>query len=362
MKKILFAITGLGGGGAERVVSVWASQLAQRGYDVGIFTYARKKTGEYTVDPRVKRLILTEDIKDYLAMSYFKRYRLMRKMVKEFAPDVMISFLQNMEIWMAAATVGMKVTRVDTVRISPWHCYNGAVIKLLWKLCLKTSDMNILQSEDQKPFFSQRVQKKCVVVPNPLNETYEKEGKTEFASRVTKFAAAGRLCKHKNFPLLINAFAKACKERSDMTLDIYGKGDDAYVAELQSLIDTLGVGARVRLCGKTNDMHTALLEHDAFVMSSNYEGMPNALAEAMAVGLVCISTDCKTGPRDLIKDGENGFLVPVGDVDAMAEKIRLVAEMDAAQIEQFGIEARRHVTTLCGRENSLQKLIEAIEK
>lgn len=361
MKKILFAITGLGGGGAERVVSVWASQLAESGYNVGIFTYAKNER-EYSIDAKVQRLTLTEKIKDYLAMSYVKRYRLMRKTIKSFAPDVVIGFLPRMQVWMAATTVGLGVKRIDTVRNSPWHFYNGAITKQLWKLCFKTGDLAILQSEDQKPFFSKSVQKKCVVVPNPLNEAYEKEGKTAFSERVMRFAAAGRLAKQKNFPLLIRAFAKACEARSDIALDIYGKGEDSYVAELQALIDELGVRDRVHLCGRSDDMHGVLMEHDAFLMSSDFEGMPNALAEAMAVGLVCVSTDCKTGPRDLIKDEENGFLVPVGDVDAMAEKIIAVADMDAAEIERVGLSARRHVTELCGRENSLKKLIEAIEK
>lgn len=361
MKKILFAITGLRGGGAERVVSVWASQLAEKGYEVGILTFA-KKDGEYEVDPKVKRFIVAENTEAYLAMSYLKRYRIMRKTVIEFSPNVVISFLQRMQVWMAAATIGLGVKRVDTVRISPWHTTVGAATKYMWKLCFKTGDLTILQSEDQKPFFSKSVQKKCVVVPNPLNEAYEKEGKTEFSGKATRFAAAGRLAKQKNFPLLIKAFAKACEAHLDITLDIYGAGEDAYVAELQALINDLDMSNRVRLCGRTDNMHGELMAHDAFVMSSDFEGMPNALAEAMAVGLVCISTDCKTGPRDLIKDGENGFLVPVGDVEAMAESIKKVADMEADSIRRFGLEARSFVTNLCGRENSLKKLIQAIEK
>jgi len=361
MKKILFAITGLGGGGSERVVSVWASQLAKRGYDIGVFTFARKES-EYAVNLEVTRLTMAENIEDYLAMNYVKRYRLMRKKIKEFSPDVVIGFLPRMQIWIAAVTIGLKVKRIDTVRISPWHLCSGAITTRLWKLCFKTGDITILQSEDQKPFFSKGVQKKCVVVPNPLNEDYENEGKTEFSGKVTRFVAAGRLSKQKNFPLLIKAFAKACETNSYITLDIYGKGEDTYVAELQKLIGELGMNERIRLCGRSDNMHGTLKEYDAFVMSSDFEGMPNALAEAMATGLVCISTDCKTGPRDLIEDGKNGFLTPVGDVDSMAEKIKAVADMDPAEIERFGKEARHYVTDLCGRENSLEKLIQAIEK
>ena len=351
----------MGGGGAERVVSVWASQLAERGYDVGIFTY-RRKEGEYPVSPAVKRLTIVNEKKEYLAMSYFKRYRLIRKTVKDFAPDVVIGFLQNMQVWMAITTIGLKLKRIDTVRISPWHASVGKVVMQLWKMCFRTGDLTILQSEDQKAFFSKTVQKKCVVVPNPLGDVYEATGKTNFALRATRFIAAGRICAQKNFPMLIKAFAKSHKENPEITLDIYGVGEEQYVEGIKALIKELNAEEYINLCGRTSDMHTALMEHDAFLMSSNYEGMPNALAEAMAVGLVCVSTDCKTGPRDLIKDGENGFLVKVSDVDDMSEKISLVANMDSEAIKSFGFAARSFVTDFCGKENSLKKLIEAIEK
>ena len=361
MKKILFAITGMSGGGAERVVSVWSSQLAEKGYDVGVFTFARG-ANEYVVGPSVTRLSVADTPSNYLKLSYFKRYRLMRKAVKNFSPDVIISFLPRMQIWMAAVNAGRRVKRIETVRISPWHSSTGRFVTFLWKICFKTGDLTILQSEDQKPFFSKGVQKKCVVVPNPLNEAYEREGKINYPDKITRFAAAGRLCGQKNFPLLIKAFAKACQENQEITLDIYGKGEQEYSGELQTLIDQLGMSERITLRGRTNDMHGALMEHDAFVMSSDYEGMPNALAEAMAVGLVCISTDCRTGPRDLIKEGETGFLVPVGDVDAMAEKIKELVTFDPETIRRVGTAARTHVTELCGQENSLKKLIDAIEK
>ena len=361
MKKILFAITGLGGGGAERVVSVWASQLVEKGYDVGVFTFAKGKN-EYPISSKVKRLTITNNIEDYLSMGYFKRYRLMRKIVKDFSPDVVISLLTRMQIWMAAVTVGLGVKRIDTVRNSPWHFYEGNLTKQLWKMCFRTGDLTILQSEDQKGYFSSRVQKKCMVVPNPLNEAFEKEGKTTYSSKATRFVAVGRFSEQKNYPLMFKAFAKACKNNENITLDVYGKGDEKSTQKLQALVAELGMNGRINLRGRTDDVHSALMEHDAFIMSSNFEGMPNALAEAMAVGLVCVSTDCKTGPRDLIKDGENGFLVPVGDEGAMTKKIEEVASLGADAIKSFGVEARKHVVELCGRENSLRKLIDAIEK
>lgn len=361
MKKILFAIGGLSGGGAERVVSVWAGQLAEKGYEVGILVFKRSE-GEYEVSPKVTKLAVAESLGAYQKMSYLERFRVKRRIVKDFSPDVVINFLPRVQIWMAAAMAGLKIKRIDTVRNSPWNFCDGEISKQLWKLCFETGDLTILQSEDQKHFFSKKVQKKCVIVPNPLNEAYETAGKSEFPEKAKRFVAAGRLSDQKNFPLLIRAFALASKTHPDITLDIYGKGTDAYTKKLNDLIEEVGMKEKIRLPGRSDNMHAVLMDHDAFIMSSDYEGMPNALAEAMAVGLVCVSTDCKTGPRDLIRDGENGYLTPVRDVEKMAEKIEKVADMDAVTIQKFGEKARSFVTDLCGRENSLNKLIQAIEK
>ena len=97
-------------------------------------------------------------------------------------------------------------------------------------------------------------------------------------------------------------------------------------------------------------------------MSSDYEGMPNALAEAMAIGLPCISTDCKTGPRDLIDDGENGFLVPCNDSQALADKILTIFRMTNEEQKNIGEKARAKVIEFCGEKNSLEKLVSLIEK
>lgn len=361
MKKILFAIGSLSGGGGERVVSVWAGQLAERGYDTAVFTYA-KADDEYYLSPKVKRLTLVDDIKDYLSQSGLKRYRNIRKIIKGFSPDVVISFFPTIQIWMKAATIGLGVKRIDTVRVNPLYASNSKAVNAMWRWCLKTSALTILQCEDQKMFFNKKIQKKCAVVPNPLSEVYENCGKDRYSNENLKFIAAGRLCKQKNFPMLIKAFAKAHAQNPKITLDIYGEGTSSYIEFLDSIINQDSATEYIHLCGRTSDMHGELLNHDAFVMSSDYEGMPNALAEAMATGLVCISTDCPTGPRDLIRGGENGFLVPVDDVDAMAEKIIEVSNMSATEIESLGKSARKFVVDYCGRENSLAKLIDAIEK
>ena len=113
--------------------------------------------------------------------------------------------------------------------------------------------------------------------------------------------------------------------------------------------------------GRSNCMLKEYASADAFVLSSDFEGMPNALVEAMASGLVCISTDCKTGPRDMIIDGECGFLVNVNDSDSLAEKILEVSLMNREKRIMLGQNARKRIMSICSETKSLRKLMSAIE-
>ena len=199
------------------------------------------------------------------------------------------------------------------------------------------------------------------MIPNPINEKIREKPKQQYSNETCNFVAAGRITEQKNYPVMIEAFEIASKECPDIQLSIYGTGSDEYIAYIQKVIDDKGLSDKVKLMGRTTDMISALHNADAFLMTSDYEGMPNALAEAMAVGLPCISTNCKTGPRDLIDDGENGFLVEVGNAENIAKAIVKVAQMNAEQASEMGKKAREKVLDLCSEENSLERLIKVIE-
>lgn len=360
MRKILFCVHALTSGGAERVVSVWSSKLADVGYDVTVLNYSKAEQ-EYSLSQNVKRRLITETREDFLRLNYFKRALAIRKAIKTIGADVVISFLPNTQIYVMLAGVGLKFKRIETLRISPWHISSHGFFGFLWNLCFKTGDLIILQNDDQKSFYSAKLQEKCVVVPNTVDVKYEKNGKLEYSKAARNFVAAGRITEQKNYPMMIEAFVKAHEENPEINLEIYGAGNDEYVEKINSLIKDKNAQEFIRLCGRTNDMQSVMLGKDAFIMSSNYEGMPNSLIEAMTTGLVCISTDCKTGPRDLIKDGKNGFLVPVGNSEELYEKIKRVANLSESEIRLFGETARKDTIELCGEKNTLNKLIEAIE-
>lgn len=359
MKKVLLAITSLTGGGAERVVSVWAKELKENGYDVSILVCERFKD-EYKIAEGINVYSISKQGETFGGYSLLKRYKIFRKTIKEISPDVVINFLPKMQIWMMFATFGRKIRRVETIRISPWHATIKGVAKKIWEKCFKRADAVILQTAEQGEYYSKKVQKKCFVVYNPVAEQYKQNPKTEYEKAI-QFVGAGRLCEQKNFPLMINAFKIAVEKYPQLKLSIYGAGKESYVEKLNSIIKEKGLIDNVFLMGRCNDMPNVLKKADAFLMTSDFEGLPNALIEAMCVGLPCVSTNCKTGPKDLIDNYENGYLVPVGDVDAVAEAIIKIAELAPEQAKAIGDKARQKVLDLCGEKKSLNELLKVIE-
>ena len=311
MKKILIAVTTLFGGGAERVATVWANELLNSGYDVYMLLYGRSEK-EYPINKDVKIFTVADDYSAYRKLSYIERLCRMRKIVKEISPDVVISFLQRMQIWMMGATFGHKLRRIETIRVSPWHInISGRLEKILWKLAFHRADAVIFQTAEQAEFFSKSIQRKGVVVSNSLSEQCVKNPKRDYALKVRNFVAAGRITDQKNYPLMIKAFANAVKKYDDLHLSIYGIGYESYMMSIQNQIDNLGMSDNIKLMGRSTELYNILRESDAFIMTSDYEGMPNSLAESMVMGLPCISTNCRTGPKDMIEDGISGFLVDI---------------------------------------------------
>ena len=358
MKHVVFAIGSLQGGGAERVVSVWASALAEKGYRVSVVVYSRLDN-EYPIDSRVNVYPIASSEKECNDFSLFKRLRCFRSALKKLKPDVVISFLPVMQVYIALASIGLRIPRFETLRNNPWE---ARILKTkfakLWLRCFKTCDALILQSKDQKAFFNEAVQKRAVVIPNPINSLYIENQKTEYCAS-HRVVAAGRLTEQKNYQMMIDAIKIVSNDYSDVSLHIYGIGE--LENQLRDYINNKNLENHVKLMGRSSELYNVYKEADLYVMSSDYEGMPNALAEAMAIGLPCISTDCKTGPRDLIDDDETGFLVPCNDAVALAEKIKRVFSLSTEEHKKIGGAARKKIIDLCGEKNSLDKLVGLIE-
>ncbi|MBE7046064.1 MAG: glycosyltransferase family 4 protein [Ruminococcaceae bacterium] len=339
--KILFMSGNLTDGGAQRVISVATSYLADKGHDVTLLLYTRNEK-EYPLSEKVKVLSLASSPEEYKKISEINRILLTRKLIKNTSPDVAIGFLEG-GYGLFVSSFGMRFKKVSSIRSNP---------RLLWtvkglratidKLWFHSSDAIIVQTESQVPLMKKRLRKKCTVIANPVSDEALKRAKGESEyENCKKIIMAGRLATQKDYPVMINAMKKVVSKYPDVTLSIFGKGP--LEGSLQAMIEESGLSDNILLKGWTNNTLDEYAKSDMYVMSSYYEGMPNALVEAMAMGLPCVSTDCETGPSDIITDGDDGFLVPVKGVDALAERILQIIEMSPEERKTMGEKAHNAI-------------------
>ena len=359
-KQICIAIHGLAHAGAERVAASWANYLASHGHGVSIVVYANSED-TYELDERVQLVPLADTQEQFFRMSKIKQLFSIRRAVRQVSPQILISFLPKMQINMMLATFGMRIKRMETIRNNPWMDTDVVGKRFFWHLCFHRANTILVQTKEQSEYFSKRLQKKCVVISNPVSPGFVKKQKVYGPEKGSKFVAVARINTQKNYPMMVRAFAQAVQLEPSCTLDIYGAGDPEKLQQLQELIRQLEMENNIQLCGWRRDISDVLTQYDAFLMSSDYEGMPNALAEAMAAGLVCLSTDCKTGPKDMITSGENGLLARTGDVRSFAEGIEAIIKMDPQQRAEMGSLARESILKMCSEDNTLARLKQYIE-
>lgn len=334
--KILFLSGNLCDGGAQRVISVVSSRLAENGHDVSLLLFSRNQK-EYPISDKVNIVSISKNFQEYCSVSSFSRLKFIRNYLKNFKPDVAVGFLEGgYALYMAS--LGLKFKKIASARVDPAVIMNAkglrATINRMW---FNSADKIVLQTNKQLDHVPNKIRKKSVVIANPISNAALQSFKTDYSMNCRRIVMAGRLEEQKNYPMVFDAIKIVLQKYPDVKLDIFGKGSQE--AELQNLIDTNGLADNIDLCGWTQNTLEEYRNHDMYIMSSDFEGMPNALMEAMGVGLPCVSTDCDTGPSDLIIDGENGFLIPVGDSTALADKIIRIIEMPANKRKELGINA-----------------------
>ena len=339
--KISMFIGSLTGGGAERVMCNLANFLIKKGHQVTIITNV-EADGFYEPDSQIGRFILLYD-KDrknplYNFIHCMKR---LKKYVTENSFDDYIVFLPLTTVMLLALRRKIKGRIVVSERGDPEK--NTNLMKFFLKKWIGRANGAVFQTEDAKAWYEPYLKNtESVVIPNAINPAFLRpkyEGEREKV-----IVGAGRLNEQKNFPLLISAFSRIAEKFPEYRLVIYGKG--GLLESLQSLAKEKGVGDRVEFPGYVPDMPERLEKASMFVLSSDFEGMPNALMEAMASGLPCVSTDCGGGgARFLIKNGENGLLVPQKDEEAMARAMEQILSDEVFALK-LGENARKLQETL----------------
>lgn len=334
-KRLMFYINTLGTGGAERVMTQLANRFSAEEYDV-MLALSFPVAEEHFLAESVKKVYLEEEkLEQSRLIRNITRIKKLRALCKDFRPDVLISFMAEPNFRAVMATIGLPIKNIISVRNDPNREYSGTIGRIVGKYLLPLADGCVFQTEQAKAWFPKRLQKKSTIIMNAVAELFfnvQRENPKDIV-------VIGRLSKQKNHEMLIRAFARIADKYPEENLQLYGKGD--LEEELQRLISKLGLENRVALNGATDKVPLVLKHAGIFVLPSDYEGMPNALLEAMAAGVPSISTDCPCGgPAMLIRQEENGLLVPVGDVDALASAMERMLS-DAAFAEKLGCTARK---------------------
>lgn len=323
MKKIALFISSLRKGGSERVMLSLAEYLHGQGYDVMLVTQ-HKSEKEYDLLPGILRIYSEPDkmqLKGGRIRKFLTRFCTLRKIWKEQRPDTVLSFIgkNNMMAIMTAAFMPINVA--VSVRAEPTVEYEGKLMQMLAKIIFRFADLAIFQTKQAQKFFPMAIQKKSKILPNPINPQFL--NRRYFGEREDVIVTVGRIDENKNHAMLIHAFAKIAGEYPLMRLVIYGEGE--LRPKLEALAEEKGLSDRISLPGSISDVADRICKARIFTCTSNNEGMPNALIEAMALGLPVISTDCPCGgAAALINDGENGILIPVGDAYALSDAFRRI--------------------------------------
>ena len=315
-KTIIFYINSIRRGGAERVLLELARFFSQSGYRSILVTSFVDMGTEYPVPEGVERIsIEQEEQRGFFLVRNIRRVFALRQLCKKYKPVVLISFMGEPNCRALAATIGLPIKIILSVRSNPEREYSSIIHRFFAKCFFLRADGCVFQTESAMRWFPERLQRKSVVILNPVQGRFFQ---TPRAKKLRNIVAVGRLEKVKNFSLLLEAFSMIVDKYPKENLLIYGQG---YMREfLQSQILRLHLEDRAFLMGGTDDVPCVLACAKLFVLSSDSEGLPNALMEAMAMGVPVIATDCPCGgPRMLIEDGVNGRLVPVGDVEQLSK-------------------------------------------
>lgn len=321
MKRIALFINSLQKGGSERVMVNLAEYFHSQNCDVILVTQYQREN-EYALSPNIRRIFSEpkpEELTGSRIQNFCMRFRSLRDIWKNYKPDIILSFLGKNNL-MAIATAAFLPAKVAvSVRGEPTMEYEGRLMRFLAKRMFRFADGVILQTERAKAFFPKTVQRKSVILKNPLNPMFLTQ--KQALQRDNVIVAAGRLDENKNHAMLIHAFAKIAGEYPEMKLVIYGEGE--LRESLMQLVAEKELTERIMLPGSIDNVAEKIGSAKIFALTSNTEGMPNSIIEAMVLGTPVISTDCPCGgPATLIEDGKNGLLVPVGDAYALADALR----------------------------------------
>lgn len=322
--RLTLVIHSLSSGGAERVMSIMSNYWAKKGWEITLFTFDDGTVPPfYDLDSRIHNIPLgiagVSSNSIAAVWNNIDRIQKVRAAICKSQPEAVISFLDTTNVITLLATLGLNIPVLVDEQIHPALYPTGRMWDTLRRWTYPRASRVVAVTERALNYFSPQIRSRGCTIPNPALSIEVAETSDKLLDRPC-LIAVGRLEEQKGFDLLLQAFAALKDHYPEWKLAILGTG--ALRAELESLRARLGLTERVEFKGAVKNPFDFLQQADLFVMSSRFEGFPNALCEAMACGLPVISTDCPSGPQEIIRDGVDGILVPNEDVAALAQAMQ----------------------------------------
>lgn len=321
MKKVIFVTNFLGNGGAARVMSILADSLLEKNMEVEILSFL-DRNDMYKINDKIKITVIKCKSKNKILQKIERISNLRKEIKKNKRESTIISFEYFVNMQTIVANMFLKNKLIVSERNDPARTGNGKIMRKLRNILYSFSDCLVCQTEDAKSYFPKSIQNKTVVIPNPIMPNLPNRFEENRKKEIVTFC---RVEKQKNLTMLIDAFKILNEEYPDYKLTIYGDGSEKE--NLEKYIDNRGLKKQVQLNGFVQNIHNKIIDSTMFVSSSDYEGISNSMLEAMAIGLPTICTDCPCGgARMMIKNEENGILVPVGDTKSLYKAMKKVVE------------------------------------
>ena len=318
-RHIAFYIGSLSKGGAERVFINLAGYFLSAGYDVTMITqYIREN--EYPLPDGATRVVsdLTEEEMHGRIFNFFARIMKLHRIIRDTDADLLMTTIGKANFMAIVCSAFLPTRVVVSVVAEPTLEYPTPIMKLLLQVLFGDADGIVMQTHRQQLFLRYGLRKASVILPNSVNPAFDRERYE--GERKLNVYTVGRLDENKNQAMAIDAFGKVLKAHPDAKLILCGEGPQK--ASLIKRAGDAGIEDRCEFAGQVSNVADRLTEAYAFVLTSDTEGMPNTLLEAMSLGIACISTDCPCGgPAEMIENGKNGILVGVRDSDALARAL-----------------------------------------
>lgn len=325
---IIFVVSALHGGGAERVIATLANGFAENDEIVTILMIAGSEQ-VYPLSDKINVISIGQQSHGKLSAK-IKRIWNMRSYFRCHSQSTIISFSTTTNMFTILAAFGLHNHVIVSERNDPNRC----TFKKLRNIIYSLGQRFVFQTEDAKRCFSFRIQEKSAVIPNPLRSDLPEP---YFGVREKKIAAVGRLEPQKNYLLLLKAFAGFHQNYPEYELHIFGKG--SLESKLKEIVKLLHIDTCVIFEGFRENILEIIKTYSMYVLSSDYEGIPNSLMEALAVGLPCVATNCPIGGSGMcIHNNENGLLVEVGNIKKFQNAMEQIAG-DMELMNQYGEKA-----------------------